>query len=345
MANPVFREFYPERDVVHEERRLRTDNSPDGLLWERFNATAFNAHPYRNPLVGWPSDIDNLTREEVLSYFKTYYSPNNAIVVIVGDINPAKTIALMEKYFGKIPPQTIPPRHITDEPDQLGERRVVVEFDAQPDLTIGYHIPASGHDDTYPLDVMGSLLTGVTRGSRTGRLYRSLVLEKKVALSASAGPFTLNYPGLFLFNVTPAPGKSVEEVEKAVYEEIEKLQKDLPSPEEMARVRNSVDASMIRALRSNMGVARLLASVEHEAGDWKYIFKDIDKSKAVTAEQVREVARKYFKPQNRTVAELRPLAGEEGGESGEGGPPPRPQRVAGIHDLLGEEIPVEGVRQ
>jgi len=113
----------------------------------------------------------------------------------------------------------------------------------------------------------------------------------------------------------------------------------------MARVRNSVDASMIRALRSNMGVARLLASVEHEAGDWKYIFKDIEKSKAVTAEQVREVARKYFKPQNRTVAELRPLAGEEGGESGEGGPPPRPQRVAGIHDLLGEEIPVEGVRQ
>jgi predicted Zn-dependent peptidase len=320
IANPVFREFYPERDVVHEERRLRTDNNPDGLLWERFNATAFSAHPYRNPLVGWPSDIDNLTREEVLQYFKTYYSPNNAVVVIVGDIQPDKTVALMEKYFGRIPAQTLPPRHITDEPEQLGERRVVVRFDAQPDLMMGYHIPASGADDTYALDVMGSILTGVTRGSRTGRLYRSLVLDKKVALSASAGANTSLYPNLFLFSVTPAPGKSTAEVEKAVYEEIEKLQKELPTAEEMERVRNSVDASMIRALRSNMGVARMLASVEHEAGDWKYIYKDIEKSKAVTAEQVREVARKYFKSENRTVAELQPLEAEAGGEPADAGP-------------------------
>lgn len=340
MANPVFREFYPERDVVHEERRLRTDNSPIGLLWERFNATAFHAHPYRNPLVGWPSDIDNLTREEVLRYFKTYYSPNNAIVVIVGDINPKKTIALMEKYFGKVPSQTLPPRHITDEPDQLGERRVVVSFDAQPALYIGYHIPASGHDDIYPLDVMGSVLTGVTRGSRTGRLYRSLVLEKKVALNASAGPNTSLYPNLFLFNVTPAPGKTLAEVEAAIYEEIEKLRKEPPTEEEMARVRNSVDASMIRALRSNMGVARMLASVEHEAGNWKYIFKDIEKSKAVTAEQVREVARKYFQPENRTVAELRPQQNESGGEADSDGPAAAQRGSTGLRQAPGEATAV-----
>jgi predicted Zn-dependent peptidase len=244
---------------------------------------------------------------------------------------------MMEKYFSRIPPQTQPPRHITEEPEQLGERRVVVEFDAQPDLTIGYHMPASGHDDIYPLDVAGSLLTGVTRGSRTGRLYRSLVIEKKVALSASAGPFSLNYPGLFLFNVTPAPGKTIAEVEAAVYEEIAKLQNDLATPEEMARVRNSVDASMIRALRSNMGVARLLAAVEHEAGDWKYIFKDIEKSKAVTAEQVREAVRKYLRPQNRTVAELRPKASEDAGEGGPAGPPAAAQRAEGIGELSGDE--------
>jgi predicted Zn-dependent peptidase len=321
IANPVFREFYPERDVVHEERRMRTDTNPDGLLWERFNATAFQAHPYRNPLVGWPSDIDNLTREEVLQYFKTYYAPNNAIVAIVGDIDPQKTIAMIEKYFGPIPAQTQPLRHISEEPEQIGERRVVVRYDAQPDLMIGYHIPMSGHDDTYPLDVMGSILTGVTRGSRTGRLYRSLVLEKKVALGVSAGADTQLYPNLFLFSVTPAQGKSIEEVEKAVYEEIEKLQKEPPTEEEMARVRNSVDASMIRSLRSNMGVARMITSVEQTAGDWKYIFKDIEKTKAVTAQQVQEVARKFFTPENRTVGELRPLAPPEGGGDDDGQPP------------------------
>jgi predicted Zn-dependent peptidase len=311
IANPVFREFYAERDVVHEERRLRTDTNPNGLLWENFAATAFQAHPYRQPIVGWPSDIDSLTREEVLQYFKTFYAPNNAIVAIVGDIDPAKTIALMEKYFGVIPSQPQPSRAITEEPEQKGERRMVLSFDAQPQVYIAYHMPRTGHDDTFALDVMGQLLSGVTRGSRTGRLYRSLVLDKEVALDVDAGASTTLYPNLFMITATPAQGKSIEEVEQAIYAELEKLQKEPATPDEIERVRNAADASFIRALRSNMGIARIIAYVEYVAGDWRFLFTERAKLKAVTAEQVQEVARKYFSEQNRTVGELRPIAAAE----------------------------------
>ncbi len=318
IANPVLREFYPERDVVHEERRLRTDTRPGGLLWENFLATAFQAHPYRNPVVGWASDIDNMTREEVLQYFKTFYAPNNAIVAIVGDIDPDKTIAIMEKYFGEILPQTQPSRYISEEPEQKGERRAVVRFDAQPEMMIGYHIPQVGHDDTYALDVMSSLLTGVTRGSRTGRLTKSLVLEKKLALNVSAGPFTSLYPHLFVISATPAQGVSVAEVEEAIYEEVEKLQTSPPTDEELTRVRNAVDAQMVRSLRSNYGVGRMITYLEYVAGDWRYLFTERDKIKAVSAEQVQAVAKKYFTDENRTVAELQPL--DDGGEEIEAPP-------------------------
>src|ERR1051325_913043 len=152
IANPVFREFYSERDVVHEERRMRTDTEAEGLLWENFSAAAFHAHPYQRPVIGWPSDIDSLRRDEVLQYFKTFYAPNNAITAIVGDIDPVKTEALLEKYLGAVPSQPQPQRHITEEPIQEGERRVALSLDAQPQVYIGYHIPREGEDDTYALD-------------------------------------------------------------------------------------------------------------------------------------------------------------------------------------------------
>ncbi|HWP85788.1 MAG TPA: pitrilysin family protein [Terriglobia bacterium] len=307
IANPVFREFYPERDVVHEERRMRTDTNPRGLLWELFSAAAFQAHPYRQPIIGWPSDIDSYTREEVLQYFKIFYAPNNAILAIVGDIQPEKTVALLEKYFGVIPPQPQPARKISKEPEQKGERRVVLRWDAEPQLYIGYHIPPTGHEDTFALDVLGQLLSGVTRNSGTGRLYRGLVVEKKVALNAEAGASTSLYPNLFVIGVTPAPGKTAAEVEQAVYEEIEKLQKEPPAAEEIERVRNAADASFIRSLRSNLGVARMISYVQYVAGDWRFLFTEREKLKAVTAEQVQAVAKKYFSENNRTVAELRPL--------------------------------------
>ena len=284
LANPVFREFYPERDVVHEERRMRTDTRPSGLLWEVFNSTAFQSHSYRNPVVGWAGDLDNMTREEVLEYFKTFYAPNNAIAAIVGDIDPDKTMAIMKKYFGPLQAQILPRRSITREPRQRGERRVTISLDAQPQMHIGYHIPQIGHEDSYALDVLASLLSGVSRGSRTGRLYKSLILEKKVALRANAGPMTSLYPSLFVVSATPARGKSSQELEEAIYEEIGKLQQEPPSEEELTRVRNAVDASAIRSLRSNFGIARVIAASEHLAGSWRYVLTEREKLKAVTAE-------------------------------------------------------------
>ena len=324
LANPVFREFYAERDVVHEERRMRTDTRPQNLLWESFQAAAFLAHPYRNPIIGWPSDIDRMTREEVLQYFKTYYAPNNAIAAIVGDIDPEKTYALMEKYFGPIPSQPIPPRQIPHEPQPRGERRVVVEADAQPRLYLGYLAPQVGHEDGFALDVLAQVWTGVGRGSRTGRLYKSLVLDRKLALNVGAGNNTSLYPNLFIITATPAEGRSVEELERAIYEEMAKIQTEPPTEEELTRVRNGVDASLIRSLRSNSGIARMIAAVEHLAGSWRYLLTEREKLKAVTAEDVQRVARRYFTETNRTVAELRPRSG--GGETEPGNPGPAAQR-------------------
>ena len=315
IANPVFREFYSERDVVHEERRMRTDNDPPDLLWENFESTAFQAHPYHNPVIGWPSDIDSQRREEVLRYFKTFYAPNNCIAAIVGDIDPDKTMAIMEKYFGPLPAQPLPRREISQEPQQQGERRISMALDAQPRLYIGYHIPQIGHEDTYALDVLASLLSGVTGQSRTGRLYKSLVLEKKVALHGDADAQTNLYPNLFVITATPAQGKSVGEVEKAIYEEISRLQKEPPTEEELTRVRNAVDATMIRSMRSNFGLAFSIATAQHLAGTWRYILTERDKVKAVTAEDVQRVAKKYFGEENRTVAELHSKPTSEGASS------------------------------
>lgn len=319
LAHPVFREFYPERDVVHEERRLRTDTRPTGQLWENFQATAFLAHPYRNPVIGWSSDIDNLRREEVLQYFQTFYAPNNSIAAIVGDMDPDRTMAILEKYFGPIPAQPQPRRQITEEPRQAGERRVVVEAEAEPRLYVGYHIPAIGHEDSYALDALGQLLGGVSERSRTGRLYKSLVLEKKIALEVDAGAYIDLYPNLFVVNATPVQGKTTAEVEKAIYEEVEKVASSPPTDEELTRMRNGVDASLLRALRTNFGAARVLASVEHLAGTWRYLLTEREKLKAVTAEDVQRVAKKYLAGENRTVAELRsknarsePAAGDTG---------------------------------
>jgi predicted Zn-dependent peptidase len=237
----------------------------------------------------------------------------------VGDIDPDKTMALMEKYFGPIPAQKIPTRQITDEPPQAGERRLTLTLEAQPHVYIGYHMPQIGQDDTYALDVLSDLLTGPGGNSRTGRLYKSLVLEKKLALEAGGYSSSDLYPSLFLLTGTPAQGKSLDEVEKALYEEVEKLQKEPPTEEELTRVRNAVDASFLRSLRSNFRLANMLASAEHMAGDWRFILKDREKTKAVTAQDVQRVAKKYFSPDNRTVAQLRTKApGSSEGEAGEG---------------------------
>jgi predicted Zn-dependent peptidase len=182
MKNLVLREFYSERDVVMEERRMRTENSPFGLLIEQLNAATFTAHPYSWPVIGWMSDIKNMKKADVSAYFEQYYSPNNAVIVVVGDINPDEVIDLIEKHFGDIERQPAPPEVTTVEPEQIGERRVYVEYDANPVLSIAYHKPAIGHPDQYVFDVIEAILST----GRTSRLYKSLIEEKRIAVMAHA---------------------------------------------------------------------------------------------------------------------------------------------------------------
>ncbi len=319
IANPVFREFYSERDVVHEERRLRTDTQPRGLFQEAFSSTAYTAHPYRQPVVGWPSDIDSTVRAEVLDYFKTFYAPNNCVAVLVGDLDPQKTIALVEKYFGPIPAKPQPRRRITEEPVQTGERRIAMTLDAAPSLSIAWHVPAQGHPDVPALMVASQVLSGAGgggfggggprgRGGRgggaTGRFQRKLVQEQQVALNAMAMSRPGRYPGLFTVSATPAPGKSLDDLEKAVLAEVDRLASEPPTEEELGRVRNAVEAAGVRQLSSNTGIAGAIASAEALAGDWHWIDRERELLRAVTAEDVQRVVKTYLTKDNRTVGQM-----------------------------------------
>jgi predicted Zn-dependent peptidase len=302
MAHPVLREFYKERGVVMEERRLRTDDSPNGLLYETFTAAAFQAHQYGVPTIGWGSDILSLTPAATEAFFKTYYGPNNATVAIVGDINPKEVIALIESTFGKIPAAPPVPSLVTEEPPQRGERRVEVEFDAEPAVAIGYHKPTIGHPDDFVFDVIDEVLTE----GMTSRLYSKLVRDKRLAASVMSDT---NYPGvrapnLFVIAATPLAPHTTAEVEAAIYEELERLKTEPISPKEFERVLNGLDADLLRSLRSNSGLASQLSFYHTVAGTWRYILQARERIAAVTPADVQRVATQYFTKANRTVGVL-----------------------------------------
>jgi predicted Zn-dependent peptidase len=302
MANPVLREFYKERGVVMEERRMRNDDSPNGLLFETFTSAAFRAHQYGIPTIGWESDILSLTPAATEAFFKTYYGPGRATIGIVGDINPKEVIALIENTFGKIPAAPPPPQIVTVEPPQRGERRVEVEFDAEPSLAIGFHKPGLGHPDDYVFDVIDELLTD----GPTSRLYSKLVRESRLAASVNSDA---NYPGvrsanLFVLSATPLAPHPTAEVEAAILAELERLKTEPVSPKELERIVNNLDADMVRALRSNSGLASQLALYQTVAGDWRYVLKSRDKIAAVSPADIQRVAAQYFTKSNRTVATL-----------------------------------------
>jgi len=302
MANPVLREFYKERAVVMEERRLRTDDSPTGLLYEAFAAAAFQAHPYGFPTIGWASDIQALTPADTERFFRTYYSPANATIAIVGDIDPKEVLALIERTFGRIPAGLPPPPVVTVEPPQRGERRVEVEFDAEPLVLIGYHKPAIGHADDVVFDALEAILSeGVT-----SRLYHRLVREKRLAaaVSADSGFPGVVAPNLFMISATPLAPHTTAEVEAAVYEELERLQTEPVSARELEKVLNNLDADLVRGLRSNSGLAGQLAYFQTVAKDWRYLLTVRERIAAVTPQDIQRVARLYFTKTNRTVATL-----------------------------------------
>ncbi|HKR79995.1 MAG TPA: pitrilysin family protein [Nitrospira sp.] len=302
MARPVLREFYKERGVVMEERRLRNDDSPTGLLYETFTSAAFRAHQYGVPTIGWESDILSLTPAATEAFFKTYYGPGRATIGIVGDIDPKEVVTLIENTFGKIPPAPPPPQIVTIEPPQRGERRVEVEFDAEPALAIGFHKPGLGHPDDYVFDVIDELLTD----GPTSRLYTKLVRESRLAASVNSDA---NYPGvrapnLFVLSGTPLAPHTAAEVEAAILAELERLKKEPVSTKELERIINNLDADMVRALRSNSGLASQLALYQTVAGDWRYVLKSRDKIAGVTPADIQRVATQYFTKSNRTVATL-----------------------------------------
>lgn len=299
MKNLVLREFYSERDVVMEERRLRTENSPFGLLTEQLNAATFTAHPYGWPVIGWMSDIANMKKAEVAKYFQQYYSPINAVIVVVGDINPDEVIKLIERYFGDVQSQPPPPDVTTVEPEQRGERRIYVEYDANPVLSIAYHKPAVGHPDQYVFDVIEAILSH----GRTSRLYKSLIEEKRMAVMAHAYGEPSKYADTFLFFCTPRHPHTAEDVEEAIYEELERLKTTPVTDRELQKIKNQLEADFIRSLESASGLASEISSYEAISG-WRYINTLVERTIAVTPEDIMRVANKYFTKSNRTVAIL-----------------------------------------
>jgi predicted Zn-dependent peptidase len=298
MLNPVLRQFYTERDVVMEERRRTYDAEPSGKLWEDFLAAAFVAHPYGQPVIGWPSDIENLSRTKAEGFLHKYYAPNNAVVAIIGDIDPQQTIVLVEKYFADIPPGTAVAPVADDEPQQAGERRTEVVGDAEPELLIGFHKPTLPSADDNVFDVIDMLLAN----GKTSRLHKKLVEEKQLVTEVSTAvvPGSI-YPNLFIISATPRAPHTVKEVEEAIYAELERLKNEPVAEREMQRIRNNLEASEIRSMGSNGGLAYRLTEYEATAGTWRYFFEHRQKVSKVTPDDVMRVARKYLVRENRTV--------------------------------------------
>ncbi len=301
---PVFREFYKEKQVILEERRLRTDNSPIGKTIEAFLDKAFVEHPYKRPVIGYDRDIENLTSDDVRNFFTTYYAPNNLTVAISGDVDPQEVKNMALVYFGRYTAKPAPAKVIKVEPPQQETREVTINFPSQPWYLEGYHIPSLTAPD-YPIyQIIADLLSS----GRTSRLYQALIEQKQVALGVEgfSGFPGDKYPNLILFYALTAPGHSVGELEIALREEIERLKTEPVNPEELERVKTQLKAGLLQTLDSNMGMARLLAEYDAKTGSWRKLFAELKTIEAVTAADVMRVAQTTFVPENRTVGKLLP---------------------------------------
>jgi zinc protease len=319
MQNLLLREqdFRTERMVVMEERRLRTDDNPRAVLIEQVMATAFEMHPYHWPIIGWMEDIARFTLEDLKAYYKTYYNPVNAILVVVGDFKKGDLLPKIERAFGSYPKGVAPAQEKDIDPSQIGERRIFVKKEAQlPSLIMGYHVPNLRDQDSYVLEVVATLLSG----GKSSRLYQSLVREKRLVLSVDADHSLLSRdPGLFYLSAELLPGKEVAEVEKAFDQEVEQLQKKPVENQELEKAKNQLEAAFIFAQDSLFYQAMLLA--RHEiAISWKTIEDYLPSIRKVSPDDIQRVAKKYLTPDNRTVGVLIPLPPKEGKPAPAGGP-------------------------
>ena len=302
MKNPVLREFYTERDVIREERRRSYDTNPSRRHYEALVANAFTVHPYRNPIIGWHSDIANLSPQKTREFLQKYYAPINTVIALVGDVKAADAIALVDRYFGDLQPGTPAPRVAAAEPEQNGEKRITDIFDAEPRLAIAYHKPTMPHKDDYTFDLIDQVLGS----GRTSRLYRSLVDEQKLATSVSVyGAPGSRYPNLFVIDAIPRYPHTTAELETAIYAELDKLKTELVDEVELTKVRNRLVTDQLRQLESNSGLARLLTSYQSLAGDWRYLATYTREIEGLTAEDIKQAANHYFTSTNRTVVVLK----------------------------------------
>jgi predicted Zn-dependent peptidase len=313
---PVFREFYEERDVVQEERRMNLESQPAGRLFEQIFATAYQAHPYHHRGIGHMSDLQSLSITDAYAFFDKYYTPSNLVTAIVGDIKAQELIPLIDRYFGRIPGRPSPEPLRTVEPPQIAEKTVVIEDAAQPIYLEAYHRPAFTHPDQPVYQAIDDILVN----GRTSRLYRSLVRDKKLAVEAESLPDLpgRKYPFLWIPIIVPAFGVSNQQVQAALHQELDRLQREDVSDEELARFKARAKADLLRSLNSNLGLATQLAEYHQLFGDWRELFRSIDRLDRVTKADIRRVAGEMFQKSNRTVGMIvtQPEAAASAGPAG-----------------------------
>lgn len=314
--HPVFREFYAERDVVFEERRMRTESTPLGKFNEEFQSMFWESSPYHWPVIGWPSEIRSISKKQADDFYGIYYAPQNLTAILVGDFDPEQAGQMAEKYFGRIPhgPQP-PPDVITLEVKQEAEKRMNAQAEANPQVDIWWHTVPFRHRDSYVLDVLSELLS-----SRTGRLYKGLVLGSQVATSVSANQDSRKWAGLFDISGEAKEGHTPAEVEKGIYAELDKLRSAEVPAEELQKVKNEFAAYEYRKLSSNTPILFELIGDEGE-GNWREINEEGPRIQAVTAADLKRVVSEYFTPENRAVATY---TRKTGGSADKNPPPDRP---------------------
>ncbi len=303
LRDPVWREFFTEKKVVLEERRSRVESNPIGRLIQQMTATAYSAHPYGSPTIGWTSDLENLGPDDLQAFYDRFYRPGNITVAVAGDVDPQRIRDLARRYFGSLSGKGSPmPDHVTKEPKQESIKRLKMTTVNQPAYARAYHSVERGDADAPVLECMARILAE----GRTSRLYQDLVQDERLASQVMAfnGYPGDKFPSLFVIFAVPNKGVGLDELEKGIQSELDLLREEGVDSEELERAKTSIRAELIRRMGSNLGLAKSFAQAEAQLGDWQRVFTYLDRVEEVTPEQVRRAAETYLRSENMTVAEL-----------------------------------------